>query len=193
MSDKVEGLKCVMLSLLISLLPVKVFAEISSQTNYYPIIANTAKELDAQLSQKNRNGFHADTQWRIQPRYRFKKMANGCEVAESNINLTVTYTMPEWQNKKDASAELQEKWNRWYANLLSHEENHGFNGRQAYNDIKQGIYLMESTPTCSQLTQAINAMIDSTLFKYSQEDTFYDQRTQHGATEGTSIQFSAKK
>ncbi len=190
MIDKVDWIKSLTLCLLISWLPIKVTAQITSQTNYYSISASSAQELDVQLHLNNRNGFHADTQWSIQPRYQFKKSARGCEVSESNVNLIITYTMPEWLDKQDASVELQEKWNIWYANLLSHEKNHGFNGRQAYNEIKHGIYVIKSAPSCTQLTQAIKAMIDSALFKYSQEDQFYDQRTQHGTTEGASIKFS---
>lgn len=191
MSNNRVGLTC--LFLIIVLLPFNCFAEINSQINYYSITATNAHELKKQLYLKNRNGFSADTQWRIQPRYQFKKTASGCEVSKSNITLSITYTMPDWQNKQEAPVELQEKWNRWHTNLLRHEENHGFHGRQAYYEIKQGIYLMESAPSCSQLTEAIKAMIDRTLFKYSQEDIFYDQRTQHGATEGASIQFSTEK
>ncbi|MDB4512091.1 DUF922 domain-containing Zn-dependent protease [Arenicella sp.] len=179
--------------LLVALFPLTMLAEIIEQTDYYPIVASNAEDLDVQLSLHNRNGFNADTRWTIQPRYGFIKGSDGCDIAKSNIKLTITYSMPEWTNKQDASTELQERWNIWYANLLGHEKNHGYNGRQAYNEIKQGLYLIQPASSCSQLTHAIKTMIERTLFKYSQEDKFYDQRTRHGASEGASIQFSANQ
>lgn len=181
--------KCV-LYFMTSLISVNSYAEIIEETNYYSIFANNGVELDAQLSLKSRNGFHADTKWSIQPRYRFKKENGSCFVSDSNVTLTVTYTMPEWMNKAEAPTELQTKWNTWYSNLLSHEKTHGFNGRQAYSDIKHGIYILNRARTCSQLTDDLRNMIDNALFKYSQEDKLYDQRTRHGATEGATISFS---
>jgi len=170
-----------------------VSAETTEKIVYYSIYASTAQELDAQLSLNARNGFHADTQWSIQPRYRFTKENDSCVVSDSSVTLTVTYTMPEWVNKAEASAELQTKWNTWYSNLLSHEKNHGFNGRQAYSDIKHGIYVLNRARTCSQLTNDLRNMIDSVLFKYSQEDKLYDQRTRHGAPEGATSSFSSNE
>lgn len=168
-------------------------AEVSSETNYYSVVANNADELDAQLSINSRNGFYADTRWQIQPRYRFKESPSGCTVTDSSVELKITYSMPEWVNKSEASLELQEKWDNWYANLLSHEKNHGYNGRQAYNDIKQAIYFNNRAHTCAQLTRQLKEVVNEILFKYSQQDIFYDQRTKHGATEGANIRFSTMK
>lgn len=109
-------IRCVCYSVVL-LLSNNVSAEVVEQTHYYSIVASSGQELDTQLSLKSRNGFHADTQWSIQPRYRFNKVNGGCEVSQSIVNLTVTYTMPQWLNKQDASQSLQTKWDDWYQNL----------------------------------------------------------------------------
>ncbi len=185
-----------MFRMCVSLVPLAsgfAHAEITNNTDYYSITASTAEELNQQLSLNSRNGYHADTQWRIKPRYRFKQSPSGCSVTDSSIELIITYSMPQWQNKSQAPVALQLQWDNWYANLLRHEKNHGFHGRQAYYDVKQAIYGIGRASSCGVLTKQLGEVIDGILFKYSQEDIFYDQRTKHGATEGTSVRFSAIK
>ena len=158
--------------------------------DYYTIVAETPQELDEQLSLNSRNGYSADTKWSINTGYRFKNTNFGCQLDDSKIELKIIYTMPEWSNKNESSTELQELWDTWYKDLLKHEENHGFHGRQAYNEIKQNLYVSHNANNCAQLTTNLKVLVDRILFKYSQEDKYYDERTNHGETEGASIRFS---
>ena len=167
-----------------------VFCTTNSMIEYYPIVAETPQELDKQLSLNNRNGYSADTKWTINTRYRFKNTNFSCLLDDFKVELEIIHTMPEWINKSNASIELQTLWDAWYSNLLKHEENHGFHGQQAYNDIKQSLYVSHRANNCAQLTTNLKVLVDRILFKYTQEDKYYDQRTNHGESEGASINFS---
>jgi len=76
--------------------------------------------------------------------------------------------MPKLKVTDKTPRNLQEKFDKMYAALLRHEENHGKYGIAAATEIEAA--------ACSNT--------DAIFTKYNKADRDYDKRTNHGAKEG---------
>lgn len=90
---------------------------------YYNITGSTAKELKKNMKLKGPNGYWAYARWYV-------NWSGNCQV-----DVTINYTMPRWQNRTSVPKKLQNSWDKMIANLKIHEEVHGSHGIKAANAI----------------------------------------------------------
>ena len=123
---------------------------------YYNVTGSTAKELKRNMKQKGPNGYWAYARWYI-------NWSGNCQV-----DATIHYTMPRWQNKTSAPKSLQDSWDKMIAILKTHEEVHGSHGIKAANAIVEA--------KCQNAHEIIT--------KWANEDKNFDARTGHGRRQG---------
>ncbi len=136
--------------------PVQAEPNITVVRNTYTISGRTGRELKRQMKELGPKGFWAYTQW-------YLKWSSSCEV-----NLTITYTMPELKDRAKVPLILRKKWDAMLEKLEMHEEGHGQHGINAANEV--------FAADCHG-AKSITA-------KWARQDKIYDKETRHGQTEG---------
>lgn len=111
-----------------------------------------------------------------------------CRVSKADTELDITYTMPRLGNETSISADTADSFNRYYPRLMLHETGHADIGRAAARDLESALYAMPATAQCSDLAPAANQLFQNILTKAQQANKDYDARTNHGKTQGASIQ-----
>jgi len=130
---------------------------ISTEKIFYEITGSTSSELKAQMKKKGPRGFWARAEWYV-------RWTDRCKVS-----VELTYTYPQWTNRKSASKKLQESWDYMMAALREHEEVHGQHGINAAEEIEAS--------KCKGNPRIITN-------KWAQRDRDFDRETRHGTLEG---------
>jgi len=104
---------------------------IREQTKYYNVTGKTGSQVYAKFGRRG--------PWKIRRKHaiaaterefdfkniRFKERGNKCILTSVDVYLTLVYYYPRWLDKKRASKSLQKLWDRFYSELVRHEETHG--------------------------------------------------------------------
>ena len=106
-----------------------------SKIIHYDIVGSTFAELRREMkahSQRKRNKDY----WGYTTREYFPK---GGRKVTCPVIIINNYEMPRWKNRHEASAEMQQEWDRMYRQLLKHEYGHGrINIRAAHEHAAAG-------------------------------------------------------
>lgn len=166
-------------------------AEISTSTDYvyYQVTGATVDELRAQMDQLGRTdefGHHWDayTEWRVNWSYPYSTTGNNCTTGPVQVQVEITFIFPQWNTPDSASQDLIDKWDAYVAALRLHEDGHRKIAIEAGCEILQAMNALSTYSSCSELEQAANAVGENILEQYRQQETTYDQNTNHGATQG---------
>lgn len=84
-------------------------------------------------------------------------------------------------------SQTRSTFDRYWLNLLSHEHGHLNFGVLAANDIEKLLQNNASNSSCSALGQHYNEQAKLIVTQYGLQDDAYDERTQHGKTQGAYI------
>ncbi len=154
----------------------------------YSIHGATAAELRADLDAKgptDRSGRHdAMTSWYVRWSYPTSRGRDGCSTGPVRVDVTITYTMPEWTPPPGADPALVGRWRRYEASLERHEEGHASHGIAAGREVLEELQRVAPRASCDRLDADVNAAGHRILDIYRARDVAYDDRTRHGATQG---------
>ena len=115
-------------------------------------------------------------------------MINGrCRVSQLRLDVDILYTMPHWENKSSADKDLQTRWDTWYRVLDQHERNHGAFAEKGYNDILSGLSSIGTSDNCQEITNLAEQVYNSVSARLKQENADYDRTTNHGESEGVTL------
>ena len=129
--------------------------------------------------------FHGYTRWNVRWTFRWWREASGrCVITEVTTRLHTEAQLPELQA---ASPEQQAAFDRYLRALSDHEQGHVQIGRDAAQNIDQGIRQMPAAPDCATLEREANALGHRLLQDHVAREKQYDQRTRHGATQGARL------
>jgi predicted secreted Zn-dependent protease len=156
------------------------------ETQYYEVSPSSpARMMDAlQQASPIREGnrvYHGHTWTGIHWYYSYQAGSGSCRMQRVKVDLTIRYQMPTLVN---ASLDVFEVWNRWYPQLELHEQRHGQIGRDIARAIEQGISRL-SASDCDALERKANTFAEQQIQVLKHRHKDYDERTQHGKTEGT--------
>lgn len=158
--------------------------------DYYPVSSPTSRELPASLNRATpirQNGapFHGYTESRIRWRFWWKEENRSCSIVRVEVLVDITFTLPRLE---DSPAEVHEVWKRWYPKLVDHENGHRNNALAAARRLEEGIRRLPANPDCRALERRANALGNEVIDELAGIDREYDARTNHGETDGASIQ-----
>ena len=146
--------------------------------NAYTIQGNTTEALRQSLNSLGPGRFDAFTEWYVN-----WKLIGDCTNPTPQVGLTITYTFPQWKNRRGASKALIQKWNTYEQALLCHEHEHARIGIQAAVQTVAQLSSIEPE-NCQQSQQLGQRTFQRILQEHQSKDVALDARTQHGATEG---------
>lgn len=131
------------------------------------------------------NPFHGYTKWNVKWHYRWIKQANGqCKITTVTTDVTGKITLPELLG---ATAEQIAAFNRYVSALRVHELGHYDIGRETATVIDNGILALPQMSSCKELEATANALGYQTLDDYKAREKQYDASTNHGETQGASL------
>lgn len=167
--------------------------DITEQTRHYPVTVEAGQMLKKALTnstpiRKNNRHWYGETQWNINPRYRFRKLSGGCYVNERTVELSIIFTLPELEDEAAIPPGLQLQFNLFYNALYQHELGHKELGLKAANEVYELLSEPNIFSDCGALQLNVNDEIRAVISKYQRLNQQYDIDTQHGKTQGAVIQ-----
>ena len=129
--------------------------------------------------------FHSQTKWDVNWHYHWFEKADGkCKMNQVSVEVNSKIILPTLVG---ASDEQQNRFNTYLKALQIHELGHVDFGKQAARDIDSGIIALPELANCKVLDAAANALGNQLLESYRQKEIQYDVETDHGRTQGASI------
>ena len=159
-------------------------ADKSTRTDYYSISGSTGAQLLTEIDAKGPQGFSGYTRYELDYSYQTQMNNGRCRSSRTVLDLAITYTMPRWETRPGASAELQAGWDEWYRLLELHERGHGALAEAAYEDILDTWRLTGYRESCQEIRNEVEQAFGSILARLNQENVEYDRRTDHGRSQG---------
>ena len=125
------------------------------------------------------------TRWEIQWSNSFRLDAQGmCQVDEFVPSLEVSVLMPEWTGRESASAGLRKRWDRFIKALEFHEQGHVRHAQQAVSNLVERVGRLGGAQNCDAAEQDFNRVVEEVLSAARSADIRYDEKTDHGRTQG---------
>jgi predicted secreted Zn-dependent protease len=151
-----------------------------AKIDYYDVSGSTGREIRDQLnalSSVDQNGVRGDavTSWEIH------WMWDGygsetCDLSSATATYDIRVRFPRWKPAQDASAELTAKWNAYILALAEHERVH------VDNVVANLPYVIKAIRGAA--CDTADARAQAVLASIREYDVSYDERTDHGATQG---------
>ena len=174
-----------------SVLPAFVIAKMSVTEEYifYSVYPYSKAEILSSLNEStpistNGEKFHGHTYSYVKWNFRWKFNKNSCWITSADTAVMTEYTLPKLGT--DVS-EVNEIWNQWYPNLVLHEKGHHKLAVEIAQKIESAILQMEPEYKCHVLEKKANAIGHKLMSELNTLNSNYDQRTNHGETEGASL------
>ena len=95
--------------------------------------------------------------------------------------------MPKIADDFPVGSDIRSSFDKYYKALLKHEKEHKNSGLYAARDIEKEILSLGAFNNCQKLEKIANNKGKNIIEKYNKRDKDYDQRTDHGRTEGVNI------
>jgi predicted secreted Zn-dependent protease len=156
---------------------------------FYTIMGDQEKDLREQMT---RNGiswsdgqkYDSVTTWRLEWGYEHDRSMQACSAEAFQAIVEVTIRYPQWIPTDEAPQELVDKWTKYLANLILHEEGHRDMVVEAIDDITRAVAKMPAAPTCAELDRMVKCLCHERMAKLNEETRAYDAMTAHGAERG---------
>lgn len=157
--------------------------------SYYPVRAASSGELLASLNRAspirhNGNPYHGYTESRIRWNFWWRTENRRCSIDRVEVLVDITMTLPRLE---DSPAAVREVWERWYPNLVRHENGHRDNALAVARRIEDGIRALPAQSDCRTLEERANALGKRLLAELRRNDRDYDRRTNYGESQGAWI------
>jgi predicted secreted Zn-dependent protease len=141
----------------------------------YDVSGTTLAELHSQLD---------PTEWgRCTYHYGYDYQTTNGQTTRVDVTLTLTIRLPRWQEGRDqASAAARAEWDRMLGALRTHEDGHADIAREWAPTVKQRLLGVPEGNVASRYSQVLGEV------RTRQQE--YDDETQHGQTQGVSLDLS---
>ena len=158
------------------------------RTDYYEIRGASAEALLASMRANQPFTNHASTEWRVDWNYEYLLKPNECILRSLNVRVRVRFTLPQWVDSQGADKALQEEWKRYFGALQLHESGHAGFGIAAGKEMVRLVNSREwRAADQKELKARIDEECDKTLQEFRARDVAYDEKTDHGRTQGARL------
>ena len=147
----------------------------SPQSDPYDVSGTTLAQVHSQLD---------PTEWgRCTYHYGYDYETTNGRTSRVDITLTLTIRLPRWQEgRNEASAAARTEWDRMMGALQAHEERHAEIAREWAPTFKERMLGVRESNVASRHSRVLGQVDD--------RQREYDTQTQHGQTEGVSLDLS---
>ncbi len=125
-------------------------------------------------------------QWNLRWTYRPIVDSSGCRVAEADVYLRTTLTLPVWNPPPQVAAMVVSEWDRFLHAVEVHEQGHRLIAVTAARRIREAI-MGVAAPSCAVLPSLVKIATAPLLDELRRTEEQYDTETHHGATQGVAF------
>lgn len=173
------------------------YAETIISTTYakYPVTGINIDEIKNSLLTNGihdayGNVFTANTNPTFAWKYKFAKSKSGCSIKSVDIEVQISYKMPELTDYKNLSDPDKAEWDRYYTATYQHEQGHAKLSLEAAKEIEWEATNIIPKESCGEMARTANMIISNIFTHHEQKNLAYDNKTGHGTTQGA--MFAAK-
>lgn len=166
---------------------------VSKSVEYYDVkgwdAAFIHNEMDAKGPNDRNSGKRvwAHTRWRVNWKFSYDEQSISCRITKIDTDVRLSFVVPKWVERNKAPESVQKKWDAFYAALQKHEFNHAQHGIKAAQEIEALVGSLGKKRLCSQAKDEASEKARVIIDKYGQMDVEYDDKTDHGKTEGVTF------
>ena len=153
---------------------------------HYTVRGRDAASLSQSLKANGPKGFHGLTSWNFAYEYTAQKQGNGCRMRTVRVKVDGEILMPQWADEATAPPDLRRRWHTYYAALKEHEDIHLQHGRELAPLVKERLMGLGAMP-CEQVKAIADGEFRRLTGSLRARDKEYDERTNHGANQGTAF------
>jgi predicted secreted Zn-dependent protease len=158
------------------------------RTDYYEVHGTTVESLLASMRATQPSTNHASTEWRIDWNYEYLIDSGECILSSFSTRVRIRYTLPQWVDSQRADKALQGEWKRYLGALGLHESGHAGYGIAAAKEMVRLVNSKEwRAPDRKELKVRIDEACDQTLREFRSREAAYDEKTDHGRTQGARL------
>ena len=160
----------------------------SIRTDYYEVHGTNAETLLASIKANHPSASHASTEWRIDWNCEYLLKSDECILSSFSTRVRVQYTLPQWVDSQRAGEALRGEWKRYLGALGLHESGHAGFGIAAAKEMVRLVNSREwRAPDRRELKAQIDEACDKTLREFRAREIAYDEKTDHGRTQGARL------
>lgn len=160
-------------------------------TNYYTVTGATLTEIRQSVRQsrpwKEKSDLDGVTEWRVTWQFGVMPTSGGCRCSSFGTQTTITVTVPRWIAPTNAPDAVRQIWQKYSVALGQHEAGHAAIALAASAELRKRVQEAGESADCVGLTKRINDLGRQVIEEHRKRDKDYDERTQHGATQGASL------
>ena len=157
-------------------------------TNYYSVTGATLVEMRQSIRQSRpwKDRFDADgfTDWRVAWRFVVTPSEGGCRCSSFTTQTTIVTTLPRWNAPTNAPEAPREIWQKYVTALGLHEAGHAQLSLAAAAELQRRSKDVAEAADCETLKKRLNDLGERVIEEHRKRDREYDERTQHGTTQG---------
>lgn len=164
---------------------------VSARQTFYTVEGETAPQLVAEIQNRGplwSNGYRYEAMhtWKLNRSYGTVQQGDRCHLTTINIAVESEITLPRWEPPTDAPDQLVANWDQYTKALKQHENGHRDISIAAGEQVVQQLRRLPSYSTCAALRTDVKAIVDDILEQTNDQQRDYDDKTQHGLTQGAS-------
>lgn len=157
---------------------------------YYTIYGHTTDEINDQMAactpvnDELEGRFAASTDWSLNWAFDYTGGADGlCHVTAASVSMNIGMIFPAWQQTAGTAAGVDGSWQRFIANLKTHENGHLQLDQSGATRLLADLQNFPAT-SCDTIVAQATAKADSNIRTLNQANADYDSATDHGETQG---------
>lgn len=156
------------------------------EPQFYTIYGSTVDDLRTAImnceARKQSGDYHALTTYVLNWQYDTVASAGQCTLGNVKVGLATNQYLPRLAKNQILPNEDRAKWDSYYANLVSHENEHLALDKQYAADLHNA--LLNLSAPCSSLQTTVDAIIQSHVQLLNSANSQLDSQTNHGANTG---------
>ncbi|MCA9327145.1 DUF922 domain-containing protein [Candidatus Saccharibacteria bacterium] len=154
---------------------------------HYQVYGSSIPELRTAIENcplRRANGaYHASTSYQLNWSYAVSVSGTTCRLTNVKIGLHVSQYMPAFVPTSSTPAGTKNAWNRYIANLQTHENGHVAIDTDYAQRLTNTLQNMGSVD-CANPKNQVQTIINSYVTMLNAANELYDSQTGHGATQG---------
>jgi predicted secreted Zn-dependent protease len=129
---------------------------------------------------------HASTEWNVTWDYWFDERGGGCRIDRVDIRMRVDVGLPRLRSSDQYA---QRQFNQYLSALQRHEQTHVQISRNGAYAIERALLQLRPARFCDQLESDAESAAQRAVEVLRAQHSHYDQRTNHGGTEGAFLEY----
>lgn len=159
-------------------------AHVEDRVVLYPINGRNAAELRAQLQNHGPMAAepgHGRTRSEFVIAATLEPTDGACHLGAAIISLRTVITLPQWVDRRGASADTVDRWVESLALLERHEAGHRGHAVDAARTLRDALTVLAPQRDCRTLQWAVDRELQRVVWKLEMRGNRYDSRTGNGS------------